>query len=113
MHEPLKYALSRASTGLGVKHDVETGAPFTGERHLSIDIVVRPGALANASSSVCRHKGILLDVTHADLQAQVHLRNGSATSDGTAAQASEAKSVSTTLVQDKCPLTSAALNLPP
>ena len=31
MHEPLKYALSRALNGLRVKHDVESGAPFTGE----------------------------------------------------------------------------------
>lgn len=59
MHEPLKYALSRALTGLGVKHDVETGAPFTGKRNLSMDIVIRQGALTNASSSVYRHKGIL------------------------------------------------------
>ncbi|CAN0450115.1 unnamed protein product, partial [Ectocarpus sp. 12 AP-2014] len=91
MHEPLKYALSRALTGLGVKHDVETGAPFTGERNVSMDIVIRQGALTNAPSSVYRHKGILFDVTHADPQAQVHLRDGSATSDGTAAQASEAR----------------------
>ncbi|CAB1120916.1 unnamed protein product [Ectocarpus sp. CCAP 1310/34] len=56
-----------------------------------MDIVIRPGALASASSPAYRHKGILLDVTHADPQAQVHLRNGGATSDGTAAQASEAR----------------------
>ena len=56
-----------------------------------MDIVVRPGALSNASSSAYRHKEILLDVTHADPQAQVHLRSGSATSDGTAAQTSEAR----------------------
>ena len=91
MHEPLKYAISNALNGIGVKHDVESGAPFTGERNLSMDIVVRPGALRNASCSVYRNKGNLLDVTHADPQAQVHLRNGSATSDGTAAQASEAR----------------------
>lgn len=91
MHEPLKYAMSRALNGIAVKHDVESGAPFTAERNLSMDIVIRPGALRNASSAVYRHKGILLDVTHADPQAQVHLRNGSATSDGTAAQASEAR----------------------
>ncbi|CAB1119445.1 unnamed protein product [Ectocarpus sp. CCAP 1310/34] len=91
MHEPLKYALSRALNGLRVKHDVESGAPFTGERNLSMDIVIRPGALTNASSPGYRNKGILLDVTHADPQAQVHLRNGSATSDGIAAQASEAR----------------------
>ncbi|CAB1110064.1 unnamed protein product [Ectocarpus sp. CCAP 1310/34] len=74
-----------------VKHDVESGAPFTGERNLSMDIVIRPGALTNASSPGYHNKGILLDVTHADPQAQVHLRNGSATSDGIAAQASEAR----------------------
>ena len=56
-----------------------------------MDIVTRPGALSNSSSAEYRNKGILLDVTHADPQAQVHLRNGSATSDGTAAQASEAR----------------------
>ncbi|CAM9659389.1 unnamed protein product, partial [Scytosiphon promiscuus] len=91
VHELLKYAITKALNGVGVKHDVESGAPFTGERNLSMDIVIRPGALRNAASSVYRHKGILLDVTHADPQAQVHLRNGSATSDGTAAQASEAR----------------------
>ena len=56
-----------------------------------MDIVVRPGSLTNASSQEYRHKGILLDVTDADPQAQVHLRKGSATSDGTAAQTSEAR----------------------
>ena len=91
MHEPLKFASSKALNGMGVRHDLESGAPFTGERNLSMDIVIRPGTLSNASSSEYRNKGILLDVTHADLQAQVHLRNGSATSDGTAAQASEAR----------------------
>ena len=37
MHEPLKYALSRALSGLRVKHDVESGAPFTGDQNLSMD----------------------------------------------------------------------------
>ena len=91
MHEPLKYALSRALNGLRVKHDVESGAPFTGEQNLSMDIVTRPGALSNSSSAEYRNKGILLDVTHADPQAQVHLRNGSATNDGCAARTSEAR----------------------
>eukprot|EP00903_Cladosiphon_okamuranus_P007927 g7652.t1 len=35
-----------------------------------MDIVIRPGALINAPSSEYRNKGILLDVTHADPQAQ-------------------------------------------
>ena len=66
MHGPLKYALSRALNGLRVKHDVESGAPFTGDQNLSMDIVVRTGALSNASSAEYRNKGVLLDVTHAD-----------------------------------------------
>ena len=82
MHEPLKYALSRALNGLRVKHDVENGAPFTGDQNLSMDIVTRPGALTNESSAGYRTKGILFDVTHADPQAQVHLRwNRSQTSE--------------------------------
>ena len=92
MHEPLKHALSRALRGLRVADDVENGAPFTTEaRNLCMDIVVRPGSLIHASTSEYGHKGILLHVTHADPQAPVHLRNGSATSDGTAAQTSEAR----------------------
>ena len=38
-----------------------------------MDIVVWAGALANASSPENRNKGILLDVAHADPQAQIHL----------------------------------------
>lgn len=56
-----------------------------------MNLVVRRGALRNASSSAYSHKGVLLDVTHCDPQAQVHLRNGSASSDGSAAQTSEAR----------------------
>ncbi|CAB1114220.1 unnamed protein product [Ectocarpus sp. CCAP 1310/34] len=111
MNEPLKYALSRALNGLRVKHDVESGAPFTGERNLSMDI--RPGA------------------------PRTHLLPGTATKEyssmshtqtrkhrytcGTAARPAmesqpkhpRRESVSTTLVRDTCPLTNAALNLPP
>jgi len=90
-HEPLKRALSSVLNSLSIKHDLESGAPFTTERNLSMDIVVRRGALRDASSPEYRNKGILLDVTHADPQAQVHLRGGSATNDGTAAQTSEAR----------------------
>ena len=70
---------------------IPDSAPFTGDQNLSMDIVVRTWALSNASSVKYRNKGILLDVTHADPQAQVHLRNGSATNDGCAARTSEAR----------------------
>ncbi len=90
-HEPLKHAISSVLNSLSVQHELESGAPFTTERNLSMDIVVRRGALRDASSPAYRNKGILLDVTHADPQAQVHLRGGSATNDGKAAQTSEAR----------------------
>ena len=114
MHEPLKYALSRALNGLRVKHDVESGAPFTGEQNLSMDIVTRPGALSNSSSAEYRNKGILLDVTHT--QTRKHRYTcGMAAQPTMDAQPElpRRESASTTLAQDTCPLTSAALNLPP
>ena len=52
MHEPLKHALSRALRGLRVPHDVESGAPFTEERNLCMDIVVRPGSLQRIETRV-------------------------------------------------------------
>eukprot|EP00903_Cladosiphon_okamuranus_P019868 g18261.t1 len=54
--KPYQQAQARLSTG-----------------NLSMDIVVRPGALSNASSPEYRNKGILLDVTHADPQAQASI----------------------------------------
>lgn len=51
MYEPLKFAMSRALNGISVRHDVESGAFFTGERNVSIDIVItRRGALVGAPS---------------------------------------------------------------
>ena len=43
------------------------------------------------AESIDREKSILLDVTHADPQAQIHLREGSADHDGSAAFTSEAR----------------------
>ena len=66
-HEPLKHAMSSVLNSLSIKHDVESGAPFTTDRReLSMDIVIRRGAMRDAPSSVYRNMGILLDVTHAD-----------------------------------------------
>lgn len=71
-----------------------SGAPFTGDQNLSMDIVIRIGALTNVSSSEYRNKGILLDVTYADPQAKHTCgmaAQPAASSDGTAAQASKAR----------------------
>ena len=56
-----------------------------------MDIVIRRGSLRDAPNREYRDKSILLDVTHADPQAQVHLRGGSADHDGSAASTSEAR----------------------
>ena len=92
---------------------VESGAPFTGDQNLSMDIVVTTGALSNKSSAEYRNKGILLDVTHADPQAQVHCGTAAQPTMDAQPEPPRRESASTTLAQDTCPLTSAALNLPP
>ena len=56
-----------------------------------MDIVIERICLQDASSSDFRHKSILIDVTHADPQAGVHLRAGSADQDGSVASIFEAQ----------------------
>ena len=56
-----------------------------------MDIVIERGGLRNSSSSEYRNKAILLDVKHADPQARVHMRDGSADRDGSAASTSEVR----------------------
>ena len=56
-----------------------------------MDNVIRREGLWDAPKREYREKPILLDVTHADPQAQVHLRGGSADHDGSAASTSEAR----------------------
>ena len=90
-HQPLVHAISRTLKRLGIRHQVESGEPFTADRNLRMDIVVRRGGLRDAPNREYREKSILLDVTHADPQAQIHLRGGSADHDGSAASTSEAR----------------------
>ena len=89
-HQPLVHALSRTFKRLSICHQVESGEPFNADRSLRMDIVER-GDLRDATSSEYRNKAILLDVTHADPQARVHMRNGRADRDGSAASTSEAR----------------------
>ena len=58
-----------------------------------MDIVIERGGLRDVTSSEYRNKAILLDVTHVDPQARVHMRDGSADRDETesAASTSEAR----------------------
>ena len=90
-HQPLFHATSRILKRLGVPHQVESGEPFTADRNLRMDIVVRKGGLRNAPNPEYRDKSILVDVTHADPQAQAHLRAGSADHDGSAVSTSEVR----------------------
>ena len=76
---------------LGIRHQEESGEPFTADRNLRIGIVVRRGGLGDAPIRDCREKSILLGgVTCVEPQAQIHLRGGSAEHDGSAASTSEA-----------------------
>ena len=90
-HQPLPHAISRTLKRLGIRHQAESGQPFNTDQNLQMDIVVRRGGLRDAPNRGYRDKSILLDVTHADPQAQVYLRVGSADHDGSAASTSEAR----------------------
>ena len=90
-HQPFLHAISRILKLIGVSHQVESGEPFTAGRNFRMDIVVRRGGLRNARSPEYRDKPILVDVTHADSHAQVHLRAGSAGHDKPAASTSETR----------------------
>ena len=89
-HQLLLHVISRTLMRLGVPHQVESGEPVTADRYLWMDNVVRRG-LRNALNPEYKNKSILVDVTHTDPQAQVHLRAGSAGHDGSAASISEAR----------------------
>ena len=113
-HEPVKREMSLILNSLSIKHGAESGVPFTIYRELSMDIVIRRGATRDASSSVYRNKGILilLDVT---MQTRKHRHTCEEIARPTMdllPKSLRRESVGTTLAQDTCPLTSAALNLP-
>ena len=111
-HQPLLHTISRTLKRIGIQHQVESGEPVTAETNLRKDIVIRRGSLGDAPNREYRDKSILLDVTHADPQAQVHLRGGSSDHDGSAVYLRGAQ-VNTTLARDMCPSTNGAINLPP
>ena len=79
-----------------------------------MDIDIWKGCLREAPNREYRDKSILLDVTHAHPQAQVHLRGVSADHDGSAASTSEARKRQhyNTLVRYMYPSTNGATNLP-
>ena len=68
-HQPLLHAISRTLKRLGISHQADSGEPFTAERDVRMDIVIRRGSLRDAPNRAYRHKSILLDVTHAEPQA--------------------------------------------
>ena len=90
-HQPLVHALSRTFKRLSIGHQVESGAPFNADRNLRMEIVIERAGLRDAMSSEYRNKAIIPDVTHADPQARVYMRDGSADRDGSAASTSEAR----------------------
>ena len=56
-HQPLLHAISRTVKRLGVPRQVESGEPFTADRNLWMDIVVRRGSLQ-------RNTGTSLSLIH-------------------------------------------------
>ena len=110
-HQPRLHAISRTLKRLEIPHKVESGEPFTADRNLRVDIVIRRGGLRDAPRE-CREKSILLDVAPADQQAQVHTCGDSALikMDQLPLPPRRA-SFNTTLVRDMCPSTNGATNM--
>lgn len=73
------------------QHGVEAGSPFTADRDFfQMDYMTVPAEeLKTDSMPACRNKWLLIYVTFAGPQAAVHVRNGSAIIDGSAAATSE------------------------
>ena len=84
-HQALR-PISHTLKPLGILHQVKRSEPFTADTNLPMGNVIRRGGLREAPN---RDKSILLDVIHADPQAKVHLRGGSADHDGSHACTSE------------------------
>ena len=71
---------------------IERGKPCTADwNRVRMEIVVIRRGLRDAPYPKDRDKAIALYLTHADQQAQRHLRSGSANHDGSAASTSEAR----------------------
>ena len=82
-HHPLLHEISRTLKRVGVPHQVERGEPFSADRDLRMDIMVRRGGHRDSQNREYREKSILLDVTYADL------RGGGADDDASTASTSE------------------------
>lgn len=55
---------------------MQIGAPFDVDRDHGVDNAIERGDPRDATSSECRTKAIIFDVTHADPQAKFHMRAG-------------------------------------
>ena len=60
VYQPLLQAVSQIGLGLRIPHGVENREPFTAERKLKMDIVIRRGLLRDAPEN--RGKALLLDM---------------------------------------------------
>lgn len=58
--------MPRALVGLSAPHRVESGEPFTVDRYLDMNIVVRQGGLREEVCPIFCNRGMLLDVAHLD-----------------------------------------------
>ena len=114
-HQPLLHAISLTLKRLWISHQIESGEPFTADRNLRMDIAVKRSGLRVAPNREYREKSILLvDVSHADPQAQVHTREEAVlTTMDQLPLPPRCASANTTLVRDTCPSTNGVTNLPP
>ncbi|CAM9381116.1 unnamed protein product, partial [Choristocarpus tenellus] len=75
---------------MGIPCTIEDSRTFTANRNLHMDLVFHAEPLADARTAPYRDKGLLLDVTFAEIQATSHPTHSS-TSNGVAAAAVKAQ----------------------
>ena len=113
-HQPFLHAISCTFERLGIPHQVESGEPFTAERNLRMDIVIRRGSLRDAPNREYRDKN------HSYWTSPMRIRKRRYTCEEAVLITMDQlplpprrASVNTTLVWDMCPSTNGAINLPP
>ena len=103
--QPLHYSISHTLKRLGISPQVESGEPFTAERNLRMDSVIRRGSLRDAPNREYRDTSILLDgrYTYEEVVLITMVQRP---------LPPRRANVNNVLVRDMCPSTNEATNLP-
>ena len=106
-HQPLVHAMSRNLKGLGIRHQVESGEPFTTDRNLRINNGARRGFLQDAPNRESCWVSPMLT-----LKSRYTCEEAVLIAMDQLPPPPRRASVNNTLVRDMCPLTNGVTYLP-